>query len=208
MQHDQVEQLSAHVVRVSASAIDVETSHGVWSARPAASCLLRPSVGDRVLVARSAEDAWILAILDRDPDQTAEIGTSGDLAIRSRHGSVSVSAESDIDLKSKGKLSVSTDEFNLAARLATAVSGHLEYFGHSLQARFDDMSVTGRSFKRLVDFFSSSSKVSLRETEQLDQTRAGTIDCRARENMTLRGRNILGKARDLAKIDGKQIHMG
>jgi len=208
VQHGRVEQTSAHVIRIDETDFEVETTLGRWSARLAASCLLRPAVGDRVLVARSVEDAWILAILDRDPALLAEIGTPGDLAIRSRSGSVSLSAESDIDLESKRKISVSTGEFNLTTRIATAITGRLEYLGQSLQARFDEMSVTGRTLKRLVDCFSSSSRVSVRETEQLEQIRTGTFDCRARDNMTLRGRNILGKARGLAKIDGKQIHIG
>lgn len=208
MHHDCVEQTLAHIVAIDESAFQIETQQDHRAARLAASCLLRPAVGDRVLVARSADQAWILAVLDRDIDQTAEIGTEGDLALRSRTGRVQLSAETDIGLDSKRRISMSTGEFSLASRVTTAITGRLDCFGQSLRARFEDMNVMGRSLKRLVDCFTSSSKVSLRETEQLEQIRAGTFDCRARENMTLRGRNILGKARDLAKIDGKQIHMG
>jgi hypothetical protein len=47
-----------------------------------------------------------------------------------------------------------------------------------------------------------------RFVEEIDQTRAGTVDLRAQNLMAIRGENAVISARVLAKVDGEQIHIG
>ncbi len=47
-----------------------------------------------------------------------------------------------------------------------------------------------------------------RFTEEIEQTRAGTVDVRAQNMLGLRAENAVISARVLAKIDGEQIHIG
>lgn len=44
--------------------------------------------------------------------------------------------------------------------------------------------------------------------EGLDEIRAGTVDVRADDLASVRGENTIVSARELAKVDGKQIHIG
>jgi hypothetical protein len=47
-----------------------------------------------------------------------------------------------------------------------------------------------------------------RFVEEIDQTRAGTVDMRAQNLIAIRGENAVISARVLAKVDGEQIHLG
>jgi hypothetical protein len=47
-----------------------------------------------------------------------------------------------------------------------------------------------------------------RFVEEIDQTRAGTVDLRAENLIGIRGENAIISARVLAKVDGEQIHLG
>jgi hypothetical protein len=47
-----------------------------------------------------------------------------------------------------------------------------------------------------------------RFVEEIDQTRAGTVDLRAQGLVGIRGENAVIAARVLAKVDGEQIHLG
>ena len=71
------------VVRREAGAVSVQTARGVITARRAAGCLLDPAPGDAVLVATSSEEAWVVVVLDRDPERSTEIAVEGDLRLRS-----------------------------------------------------------------------------------------------------------------------------
>ena len=174
----------------------------------AAGCLLAPAVGDRVLAISRGEEAWILAVLWRDSGDETVLEAPGNLTLKAACGKISVEGSEGLDLSSEKQVSVNTPCFQLRAGIADVFTGKLDWLAQKLNAKVDGVSFVGRMFDSIVERFSRKARWSFRDIDGMDQTRAGQIDCRAEANMVLRGGNVIAKAANLAKVDGKQIHMG
>mgnify|MGYP004729350743 CR=1 FL=1 len=88
--------------------LSVECAQRGWHCQRAASCLLTPGVGDRVLLTTVQQEIWLLAVLERaQPQQMAQLSTASALQIASA-GALSPSSQ---------PLSVTADEggFHIAA---------------------------------------------------------------------------------------------
>lgn len=108
------------------------------SVRVAASCLLRPQVGDRVLLAAvSAGDAFILAVLERN-GASAQLEVAGVQQLQLSAPQVQIAATEAIEMKSLCdiELTAATGKLSLNARhLLTTVSDTLienvkQYIAH------------------------------------------------------------------------------
>lgn len=177
-------------------------------AKQASSCLLAPEPGDRVLLFLLAGECWILAILERKGSQALTVSTDRDLVFRSIGGSVEVDGAKGVNVQSKSSISMDSPSFRLSSRIAEVVIEKLSWLGHQLDAHVDGVCYVGRLFESVVGRFSRRSRSSFREVEEIDQVRSKHVDYRADGNMSLRGRNVIAKAKDLVKVDGDQIHMG
>jgi hypothetical protein len=81
--------------------------------------------------------------------------------------------------------------------LASSLLGHLESVrlaATSVDGFFEHVTQTAKSWHRKVD--------------DLDTLRAGHVDYRTDAEMCLRSENFLVGARNLAKVDAEQIHIG
>jgi hypothetical protein len=176
--------------------------------RVAASCLLRPGVGDRVLAVASDSGCWILVILERSEGTESSIEADGDLVFRSVSGQVRIEGETGLTLCSPDAVEVQSSRFRLSSRVAEMLTGRLSWIGDEMSANFRSGSVVGRLFSSMVDRFSLKAKTVNREVSELDEVRAGNVDYRADNSMNLRARTVLAKGEELAKIDGGHIHLG
>jgi len=186
----------------------VGTKSREYTANQAASCLLRPHAGDRVLAMAHKDEAWILAVLDRETGECSSIETDGALRLCSRTGDVTVEALDSVRLKGHAAVEIDSPRFGMRVGLAELVSSRVQWICDRLEGRFNLARVAGRALERFVERFSSQARTSFREVQTIDQVRSGEIDYRAENNYVFRGRNLLGKGKDLAKIDADQIHMG
>jgi len=203
--------MSQHMAEVVQRQGDAWLLQGAGSrllARQATSCLVTPVQGDRVLVATCGDEAWVLAVLEREAGAPVAFEVEGDLSIGSARGKVSVAGQDGLNLASAGPIAMESPSFYLTTRLAEAVTERLSWVGDRLDARFDGVRFVGRLFDGIVERFSRKARRSYRSIEEVDQVRSGQIDYRADSSLTLKGQNVLAKARELAKIDGGQIHLG
>jgi len=177
-------------------------------ARKAASCLLIPEPGDSVLVCVVGNGVWILAVLERDESRASIIETTAGLSLRPGSGKIDLFGPDGVSVSSGDAITMESPRLQVSARLAKMVTGKLSWLGERLDARFDGVRMVGRLFDSVLERFSRKARRSYRHTEEVDQVRSGQIDYRSAKNMTLRGRNVLTKAEELAKFDGDQIHLG
>ncbi len=168
-------------------------------ARRAAGCLLTPCPGDQVLAASNDIEAWILCVLAREPGKPAVIETTDDMQLKSG-GRIALTCDYEVALES--------DTVRLKSRLFEAMTGKLEWVADRLDARIGSTSYIGRALESLIDHVSQHCRINLRHVDQLDQLSAGRIDRRAESDLSMTAENLIAGARHLAKIDGKQIHVG
>ena len=178
-------------------------------ANAAASCLLQPRPGDRVLLFCTGQQSWILAILERSESRADNvIETDGPLTVRSRTGSVSLAAETRLAMTGRSRIEMESPSVGVRAGLLNLVARRADWLAGRVEGKFDSLQLVGKLVQSVFDLVRQKSRASYREVESFDQVRSGQIDYRADHTMSLKARNIVGKADDLARVDGRQIHIG
>ena len=187
----------------------VESDARVLRCLRAASCLLRPEIGDTVLVNGPDERRlYLTAVAEQAQPGVARVEVDGDLLLASARGAVSVESATRLTLRARDATVLSGPQLEIDADEARCRIGRLDYSGEEARAAVFSMRVIGRVYEVVVDRLVQLSKSAFRMTEGIDQVQAGQIDYRAREMTRLHGKNTVITARDLVKADAKQIHMG
>lgn len=199
---------SGRVERVVAETIEVRLAMGTCRARRAKSCLVTPEVGDTVLCSVDTHGAFVLAVLEGREGAPTRVAADGDLQIRSRTGRLSVDSPVGVDIVSAGDVSVCAAELSARAPKGSIAIDQLGFFGKLVQAQVTKVAIAAQEIDTIATRLSQRAKRVFRFVEEIDQTRAGTVDMRAQNMIGIRGENAVISARVLAKVDGEQIHIG
>lgn len=197
------------VIRTAGSAFVVETEGGEISAKRAASCLLEPAPGDMVLVAiASADQAYVLAVLEREEGAPGRISVDGDLDVELRRGRFRVTAEEGVTLASAKDVSVVGSGVNVRAITSEVALQSLSFLSTVVRAEVEKAKLLAGSLDSVLDRLSQRVKRAYRVVEESDHLRATRVDYVAKETMGLHGANTLVTAEELVKLEGEQIHVG
>ncbi len=175
--------------------------------RRAASCLLTVSAGDRVLVAVAA-GGFILAVLERDGETAAEIAVDGNARLHARGGTLELRGDGGIGIATKGKLSLTSELLLVANARTELVSKALDAVAVRARASFDDAGLLAKTYDVVAERIAQRADRVYRFVSEIDRLRAGHFDHRAEHSAQIRGENTVMVARQVAKIDGEQIHVG
>ena len=187
----------------------VDTSRGSCRATRAASCLLEPAEGDRVLCAMTATGrTWVLAVLDRDPTAAARLSAEGDLELRVRGGRLSVSSDQGIDMTTTADLQVTSQKRGVNAVEGNVVVQRLSYLGRYLQSEVEKVKSLAGTFDAVLGRFNQRVQRSYRRVEEYDCVKAKQIDYVAESTLSRHGETSMMTAAELVKIDGSQVHVG
>jgi len=159
----------------------------------ATSCLLAPVIGDTVLVFKGPDQSFVLSVLVRQAEVTAEIGVTG---------------AQDVALKTKGSLALSAPHVNISARRLTLLSENLMQTGKQLVSNFSrslETCVDKMLNARTVTTTAQSRSSAIKETETL---KAGilvqNIDSVATQNSEV----SMITAEEDVRLDAKRVSMG
>ena len=187
----------------------VSTDDAQFIARRAVSCLVRPAVGDTVLLFVDAGgQAYILAILERTDTRTTRLSVDNDLVIESTGDSITLAARESINLATAGKTSIHGRDI--------AITGHHGLFQLNRVDLVSDAATvhtkSGRLFADTVETVARTLTQRLqncfRFVETMDQLKAGNLVQSVRKLMSLKTRQAVILAEQDVKIDGERIHMG
>jgi hypothetical protein len=189
--------------------IAVSLGTGTCEARRAKSCLVAPEVGDSVLCALESDgEAFIVAVLAGREGAPTKLAVDGDLALQARGGRVSLCSSEGVDIVSGGAVAMTSTELHVRAKKGTMAIEELGFFGRLVQAEVAKVSLVAQEVDSVLTRLTQRAKRVFRFVEEIDQTRAGTVDMRAQNLIAIRGENAVISARVLAKVDGEQIHLG
>lgn len=186
----------------------VKGGRGMFRACRAKSCLVAPEAGDKVLCAIDEESVYVLAVLASPQGASTKIATEGDLTLEAREGKVSMLGGSGVHVASPGPLGLFGAEVHVRARSGSVAVEELGFFGRVVLAEVAKVAVLAEQVDSLVTRLSLRAKRVFRAVEEIDQTRAGTVDVRAESLLGLRAETAVISARVLTKVDGEQIHIG
>ena len=179
------ENIAVTLLQSTVTSIDPLCIKGGIRAKPAASCLVRPDLGDIVMCTSSHHGmSHILAVLERSqPEQT-----------------MTICSDSEVELQFP-KIGLISEEIDVVADRANV---NLRIFSR-IAERIDDT----------VEFLSSSvgtlfmrAKRSIRRVEELDETRAGHLRLESPTLVEIHGEVTAISGEQMVKVQGQQIHMG
>mgnify|MGYP004709987423 CR=1 FL=1 len=174
------------------AAVQVVIDGRRWHCQRAASCLLTPQIGDRVLLCRAGEQLWLLAVLVRaQPQHIAELHCEGQLTFSASQ-----------------RLTLRSPQFELQAEHGDCQINQLNYRGDQVSAWVTLSRVFGKRCESLWESLSQISHHLLRRTTHTEQVRAGQLDIKTSQLTRLRAPTTLISSESLTRVDGKQIHMG
>ncbi|WP_437755346.1 DUF3540 domain-containing protein [Sorangium sp. So ce1389] len=189
-------------------AVVVRLASGSYEARRAKSCLVAPEVGDKVLCAIEPEGVYVLAVLEGREGAPTRLAADGDIEVQARGGQVAICASKRVDIASGGGVAVTGAEVHVRATKGSMAIDELGFFGRLVQAEVAKVALVAQEVDSRLTRLTQRAKRVFRFVEELDQTRAGSVDLRAESMIGIRGENAVVSARVLAKIDGEQIHIG
>lgn len=186
----------------------VETPSGEREAEIAPGCLVSPSVGDRVLVAREGDEAYVLAVLRQRAAGETKMVFDEDVSLSVLKGRLRILAQEGVDVVSPqelrvragsvaadaGEVQVSFSLLNLVGQAITSKTKKVRVAAETVDT------IAGRIYQRAVNF--------LRRTDELDRVEAKNMDRRADQLVHVHGENAVTTAEGLVKIDAGQVHVG
>lgn len=188
--------------------LSVRSGEDLLRARRAASCLLEPMPGDRVLLVTDADDAYVLAVLERAQGNQATLDLPGDTEIRTAGGRLRLSARDGIGLESAADVSLLSTRLNVSAVQGEVLVNSLSFTGDLLRGCVDRIKLVGRSFDSVLDRFYQRVSRSYRHVDEIDQVKASQMHYEAKNTLSLHAKHAVITADELVKVDSEQIHMG
>lgn len=187
----------------------VACKDGAWQCRRAASCLLRPEIGDTVLIAGPDRyHVYLIAVIDQADSTRARIETTGHLTLATPAGGLRIESGEAIRLQSRQAVEVDAARFALTATEADCKVDRLTYAGHAVHAMAASIHVVGRLCETVMDRLVHISRTAFRMVEQTEQLRCGRLDYEAADLARLHATQTVVTAQAVVKVDARQIHMG
>lgn len=190
--------------------IGVEDESGAaWRCRRAASCLLKPEVGDTVLLSGpDRERVWLIAVTEQADASASCIEASGDITLVSREGAVRIEGARDVRLKSGAALRMESEQWALRADRGDCRVADMQFTAETADVTVGRMRAVGKVFETVADRLVQMARNALRLVDEIDQSRVGHLDCKAAQTVRIHGSHTLVTGQELVKVDASQIHMG
>lgn len=197
------------IVAEAADQLVVHTDSAVYRASRAASCLLEPCVGDKVLLVTDTEGAdYVLAVLERADAQGATLSLPANTDIRAANGRLNVMARDGVSLQSPGEIGLQGGKLKVQALQGDVTIQDLSLVGDAWRSCVDRVKTVGKTFDSILERCHQRVSRSYRQVDELDQVKARQIDYQADTSLQLHAKYTLMTADELVKVDGEQIHLG
>lgn len=155
-------------------------------ARCAASCVIKPQLGDSVLCAipSNGDGATILMVLER------------------------FEPELPLVMESSSALEMRFPQMSVLSERIEVIAEHVEVNVGVLKRIADRVDETVEYLSQTIGTFFMRAKRSIRRVDELDETRAGHLRLESPALVEVHGAVTAVSAEKLIRLQGKQIHMG
>jgi hypothetical protein len=191
---------TGQVVDRDGEIVYVSLRERVCEARRALGCVVVPEPGDLVAVLCDESHAHhVMQVLQR---------TGGAPLIWAAPQALTINAPGGLNLRTDATLTVQGSRLEGKVDEVRWWSRLLHFTGVELIARTRLARWVGEVTELLTQRLQVNAQRSYRTVEQAEHVRTGLLDVQARHAVHIRARHALIRAKDLAKVDGAQIHVG
>lgn len=174
----------------------------------AASCLLRPEVGDVVLISPASAGAngqftggwWLLAVLRRGQEGLATVQVPGAQAVSLSAPSLQLQGDQQIAIRS-ADLVVEAQRASLRTKFMQMTAGTVSTVAQHLTTIADKLDSLARDV-----LLRCSNRVS--NIDEVDALQTGQLSIQAKETLIAESTQVVINANDNVRIDGQRILMG
>lgn len=201
---------TGQVVDVNKDELSVEDSGGYrLSSMLAASCLIAPGIGDRVLVARLPEgQIYVLAVLEKAGEVANRLEFKGDVEINASEGSLRLNARDGITMGSPKAVELVAGALGLTAAECEMAFSKLSVLSETVNANLSRIKLFAEKCNSMVNRAVEKYQSRAVKVDGLDQISAKSIKQTASQLLSLSAKFTSMRADKNVKIDGKQIFMG
>lgn len=192
-------------------ALYVQCAYGPVTAVPAASCLVEPRAGDKVLVSLDESgSAYILSILEHESDSVAptRITFDSQVEMRVNNGGLILSADADVSLASGAKMNMAADQIAVCADKGDVVVRRMSFSARALKSTVKRISIVAdkveNSFRRLTQRLQDT----FRYVENQEEVQAGNTRYLVADTLTMNAKNSIHMAEEVVTINAEQVHLG
>ena len=185
----------------------VSTSHGIFRASTALSCLVHPHCGDKVLVACRSDATFILAVLERQTDSPTELRLKGEISLEVE-GTLAIRTSEMLRLDGGKQLQGGANSVTLSGQHIAINGEHVSLVSRAVNWVADTLETTARIIRQTGEIWSVHAKTHHRRIEGLELVQAESLDLKARDLLNINTTHVLVKSQELVKVDAKQIQMG
>jgi hypothetical protein len=193
-------------------ALTVRVGGANYAAKRAKSCLVKPNIGEEVLVSFSRDgQCYVLAVLDGPENETnpaTKLEVDGDLELHVGSGKLDIKAAHGVNLASGSELSLVGKSLSVSALQGTIFVEQLEHLGTRFKAEVEAMRVVGSVCDSFFERVSQRVKRSYRTVEDIEQLKANKVDYAAETTMSLRAKHAVVHAEEICKVDASQVQLG
>lgn len=202
-----VGRLAAHL---PGGQLGVEDDDGLtWRCRRAASCLLKPEVGDTVLLSGpDSHRVYLIAVIEQADASVGRIDVPGDLTLGGGSGAVSIESSTGVRLHGGQRLEMSGREWMVQAEQGDCRVDEMRVTARTVDATAGRVRLIGKVLETVADRIVQIARNALRSVDEVDQIRVGHLDCKATDTVRIHGKHTLVTGKELVKVDASQIHMG
>jgi hypothetical protein len=188
----------------------IRTSRREARALQALGCLVRPAVGDRVLLSTDeAGECWVLSVLSRkDGARATEVTLPGDVRLHAPQGELRLTSCSDVAIGADRGLHLASDSVSLSARKADLVVEKTRLLGRIFSAQVKKVHCVGRSMESVFHRLTQRLTDSFKFVAEHDEAQAGSARQIVEETLTVHSKNELHMAEEIVKLDADQVHLG
>lgn len=208
-QHAEPASATAIVISEQPAAFIVKTSNAQLVVKQAVSCLVRPAVGDTVLLFIDTNgQGYILSILERIREQSTRISVNNDLVIESGNDSITLAAKETINIASAKRANFTSAEVAISGRQGTVQFNSLDIVSDRATAHTGTSRLFSDTVETVAQTLTQRMQNCFRFVDKMDQLNAGNLVQSVRNLMSLKTRQAVVVAEQDVKIDGERIHMG
>ncbi len=176
--------------------------------RKAESCLIRPEIGDSVLVYREdGEGGYILAVLVRAQDDPVTLGFERGVTVETGTGAFTVDAP-DVRIEAERRVSLSGAELMVRAGRGEVEADTLAIRGKKLTAAWEQVRTAIRHLDTVCERVVESVNRCYRTVTEFEESRLGRLRLLVGGRFSLRSKQASVSAEEAVKIDGETIHLG
>jgi len=214
LQASKQERLSAEAVSLEPGTVQfvsdercvVVTERGVSQALQAASCLLKPEAGDRVLVSIVDGLAYVLAVLEKSAEDS-QILLPGNVTLQAK-GQLLFSAAQDMQLIAGQTMNQTAMKINTLAGEQRLTAGRMDVAATTLSVTSHDIEAQAEQFHGVITRIFQRADQVMRWVETIETLNIGNWVQNVRDTLHSRADNQIITARSDVKVDAKRIHMG